>query len=277
MRNISPQGLIAEYGQREKGGREIESEGSCNLVWILMSPLSVAGGEWMKDEASSFTPGLFDQSLYFTLSLFLFVPFISAHSNLSIYLYFPSFHSPPPLTLSPLLLMAHNYCQVSATVYSGQRASREDVFCATGTNKVLTKLVPAVQIINLNLLAQMTSSTTTWLPASSTRCWSTGQCNTGYGQDQMSYCSLLRAVAGPPGSRLCLSLQISSDWVPGTTPPTLTATLWEGQSVTFTVDRSKPQEVGLNSHTAAYAPMEWPALHHWGQGGAEPGHSSLPD
>ncbi len=36
-------------------------------------------------------------------SLFLCVPSISVHSNLSMYLYYPLFHSPPALTLSPSL------------------------------------------------------------------------------------------------------------------------------------------------------------------------------
>lgn len=67
--------------------------------------------EWMKDwkmkaQAPSFTSphdSLIYRFVSLFQSLFLYVPSISVHSNLSMYLYYPLFHSPPALILSPSL------------------------------------------------------------------------------------------------------------------------------------------------------------------------------
>lgn len=117
MGNIQPRGVRAKYWQRDrkreresKGERgrmrETESEGSCNLVWILMSGPGIASsGGWKMCRRSIryFLPWLFDLCLCFSLSSSARLPSLSTLISPYIFITPPS---PPPPSL-PLQLSSH--------------------------------------------------------------------------------------------------------------------------------------------------------------------------
>lgn len=81
---------------------------------------------------------------------------------------------------------------------------------------------------------------------------------------------------------VCLSQWVLSDWVPGTIPPTLTATLREGNLSCSLQTGAKIQEMVLNNMGVTYPPLclSSRSLHHqsssmWSTAGSlqEPGHT----
>lgn len=103
MGNILPRGIIAKYWQREgkkkKRVGEKESEGSCNLGWILMSGLGIAGkNEWKMCRGSihHFPPWFFwSIPLFHSLGLPLYMHPLSLSNLISSYI----FITPPSLPL----------------------------------------------------------------------------------------------------------------------------------------------------------------------------------